>query len=46
MDSVYFDETPKRRLHTEGLYAETVGNDPRHRHLDCFASVAETDFLN
>ncbi len=46
MDSVYCDEDQKRRLYSDGLYAETVGYDPRHRHLDCFASVAESDFLN
>ncbi len=46
MDSVYFDEAQKRRLYTPAFYDETVGYDPRHRHLDCFASVAEADFLN
>lgn len=46
MDSVYFDEAQKRRLYTPALYDETIGYDPRHRHLDCFANVAEADFLN
>lgn len=46
MDSVYFDETQKRALYSPALRDETVGYDPRHRHLDCFASVAEADFLN
>jgi asparagine synthase (glutamine-hydrolysing) len=46
MDSVYMDEAQKRRLYTAALRNETVGYDPRHRHLDCFSSVAEADFLN
>lgn len=46
MDSVYLDEAQKRRLLTPSLRQQTVGYDPRHRHLDCFASVAEADFLN
>jgi asparagine synthase (glutamine-hydrolysing) len=46
MDSVYFTEAEKLRLYSSELYHETVGYDPRHRHLDCFAHVAESDFLN
>ena len=46
MDSVYFEEGEKRRLYRPELRAETVGYDPRHRHLDSFSSVAEADFLN
>lgn len=46
MDSIYQSEAQKFRLYSPSMYAETVGYDPRHRHLDCFASVAESDFLN
>lgn len=46
MDSVYLDEKQKRKLYSPAFRDETVGYDPRHRHLDCFASVAEADFFN
>jgi asparagine synthase (glutamine-hydrolysing) len=46
MDSVYFEENEKQKLYSPDLYHHTVGYDPRHRHLDCFAHVAQSDFLN
>lgn len=46
MDSVYFQEEELAQLYSTTLYSETVGYDPRHRHLDCFAHVAESDFMD
>jgi len=46
MDSVYLSDTDKVQLYRPELYSEIIGYDPRHRHLDCFAKVAECDFLN